>query len=194
MLFNHKFTSKLESRGWSATLDKHWPSILSQLSVSLGPGGDQRWWWISKSLRGIQKEAVGLILFLLSYFFFHWLRSGWNSNLHYWYLWHKKKLMACCSLIRWVFLFMNPASWNSQLMPPGSCCETLAAFTLMLLHASSLLLRNHCCGLLIVALLFSVMVWVVSASALASSWMDDKVLSLETAPVTPVCVYVSICV
>lgn len=40
-LFNHKFTSKLESRGQSATLDKHWPSILSQLSVSVDPGADR---------------------------------------------------------------------------------------------------------------------------------------------------------
>lgn len=42
---NHKFTSKLESRGQSATLDKHWPSILSQLSVSVYPGGDWWIWW-----------------------------------------------------------------------------------------------------------------------------------------------------
>lgn len=39
MLFNHNFTSKLESRGQPTTLDKHWPSILSQLSVSVDPGG-----------------------------------------------------------------------------------------------------------------------------------------------------------
>lgn len=39
MQFNHNFTSKLESRGQSTTLDKHWPSILSQLSVSVDPGG-----------------------------------------------------------------------------------------------------------------------------------------------------------
>lgn len=42
MLFNHKFTSKLESRGQSATLDKHLPSIFSQLSVSVDAGGAQR--------------------------------------------------------------------------------------------------------------------------------------------------------
>ena len=41
-LFNHKFTSKLESCGQSATLDKHWPSILSQLSVSVDAGGQRR--------------------------------------------------------------------------------------------------------------------------------------------------------
>lgn len=39
MQFNNNFTSKLESRGQSSTLDKHWPSILSQLSVSVSPGG-----------------------------------------------------------------------------------------------------------------------------------------------------------
>lgn len=177
MLFDHKFTSKLESPGRSATLDKHWPSILSQLSVSLRPGGDQRWrwWWISKSLRGVQKK---LWAWHDLFIFFTGLRCGWNANLFFWYLWFvkkkKKKIwMTCCSLIRDMFLF----SWNCQLMPPDSCCEILAAFPSILLHASSLLLRNHCCGLLIVALLLSILVWVVCASVLASSWMVDKVLS-----------------
>lgn len=39
MLFNHKFTSKLEIPGRSAALDKHWSLILGQLSVSVHPDG-----------------------------------------------------------------------------------------------------------------------------------------------------------